>query len=290
MNRFYLIDKPIWISSFDVIRKLRKKLNIKKMWHTWTLDPLASGLVLVATWKYTKLIPYLEKDIKTYEYVLNLSWNTESLDLWEEVIGLSCVDNNILKEKITDVTIQRAIDTKFIWKISQIPPKFSALKINWQRAYKLARDWKDVEIKKREIEVFSHELLNFSYPEVKLRATVSAWSYIRTLWNDLWYEIGLWWYLTYLRRVSMSWLSVDDSQWLDDFDENSYVDIKSLFSKFEFIELTEAEILDISWWKFIPKKDYMNDSEQYFVIDNWELVSVVEVRGDIIKAKINIKS
>ena len=74
MNRFYLIDKPLNVTSFDVIRILRKKLNIRKMWHTWTLDPLATGGLLIATWNYTKLIPYFDKDTKQYEFDINLDW------------------------------------------------------------------------------------------------------------------------------------------------------------------------------------------------------------------------
>ncbi len=72
MNWFYFIDKPIWITSFDVIFKLRRKFNNKRGWHTWTLDPLASGVLIVAIWEYTKLIPYFEKDEKEYEFKVNL--------------------------------------------------------------------------------------------------------------------------------------------------------------------------------------------------------------------------
>ena len=85
MNNFYLIDKPLEYSSFDIIRVLRKKLNIRKMWHTWTLDPLATGGLLIATWNYTKLIPYFEKDKKTYEFTINLDGVTESFDLAEKI-------------------------------------------------------------------------------------------------------------------------------------------------------------------------------------------------------------
>lgn len=89
MNVFYLIDKPIWISSFDIIRDLRKKLDTRKMWHTWTLDPLASGLVLIAVWNYTKLIPYLEKDSKKYEFKIWLDGVSESFDLGTDVQYIS---------------------------------------------------------------------------------------------------------------------------------------------------------------------------------------------------------
>lgn len=82
---FYLIDKPLEYTSFDILRVLRKKLNIKKMWHTGTLDPLATGGLLIAVWNYTKLIPYFEKDTKEYEFSLNFDGISDSYDLWTPV-------------------------------------------------------------------------------------------------------------------------------------------------------------------------------------------------------------
>jgi len=87
INRFYYIDKPIGLTSFDVLRQMRKKLNMKKMWHTGTLDPLATGGLLVAVWNYTKLIPYFEKDSKEYIFTVELNWVTPSF--WWNLLNLS---------------------------------------------------------------------------------------------------------------------------------------------------------------------------------------------------------
>ena len=103
---FFLIDKPLNITSFDVLRDLRKKIHIKKMWHTWTLDPLASGLLLAAIGDYTKLIPYFEKDVKEYEFSVCLDWTTESLDLEKEVQFLSAEAQEKFKNEITLEKIQ----------------------------------------------------------------------------------------------------------------------------------------------------------------------------------------
>ena len=97
MNAFFLIDKSLNITSFDVIRILRKKLNIKKIWHTWTLDPLATGGLLIAVWNYTKLIPYFEKDSKTYEFEVSFDGETDSFDLWTEVAYLTEEEKDIFK-------------------------------------------------------------------------------------------------------------------------------------------------------------------------------------------------
>lgn len=288
MNKFFLVDKPHEISSFDIIRKLRKKLNIKKMWHTWTLDPLATGLVLVAVWGYTKLIPYLEKSDKVYEYTLNLSGTTESLDLWEEIKLFPESDLKNLEKTLTLEIIKDLVKTEFTWNLKQIPPKYSALKIDWKRAYELAREWAYVKMKEREITVFSHEVLDFSFPEITLKAKVSAGSYIRTLAYDIGSRLLSWAYVTSLRRIWIDNLQVSDSQKLDELDSEKPLDFYKLFPKDKIINLTDSEILDIKWWKFLDKKDFMKPGEFYFVEKNSEIISVIEVKEDYIKAKVNI--
>lgn len=132
-NWFYLIDKPLWISSFDVIRKLRKITNIKKMWHTWTLDPLASGLLLLAFWNYTKLIPYFEKDIKEYEFKVKLDWTTPTFDMEYEPDLIQEDLQEKYKNELTIDKIDEVLKNNFLWKITQIPPKYSAIKIWWKK-------------------------------------------------------------------------------------------------------------------------------------------------------------
>lgn len=287
-NRFYLIDKPVWISSFDVIRQLRKKLQIKKMGHTGTLDPLASGLLLVAVWNYTKLIPYLEKSEKEYEYTLNLSWVTESMDMWEDIEAFDSEFLWELEKSLTKEEIEDVVKNKFLGHISQIPPKYSALKINWKRAYELAREWKEVEIKKRDINVLSHELLSFDFPEATLKARVSAGSYIRSLAYDIGCEVWEWAFVTELRRTWMDNLTLSEAVSLDNFDENKSLDLTKLFDESKFIELEEWELKLIKMWLFIQNKDFMKEGDEYFVMKDWNIVSVIEVRKDEFKAKVNI--
>lgn len=287
-NRFFLIDKPIWISSFDVIRNLRRTLNIKKMGHTGTLDPLASGLLLVATWNYTKLIPFLEKSKKTYNYTLNLSWTTESLDLWTEVELFPLGRVKEMSETLTKEGIEDVVSSSFIWNLTQVPPKYSALKINWKRAYELAREGKDVEIKSREIKVLSHIVNEFSFPEINLTACVSAGSYIRTLAYDIWLNLWEWAYVSFLRRVWIDDLSIEESVSLGDVTLENFLPINRLFPEDKFINLDDAELTDVLWWKFLPLKDYMSAWDIYFVEKHWEIVSVIECRENEFKAKTNI--
>ena len=215
MNNFYLIDKPIWKSSFDIIRQLRRDLQIKKMWHTGTLDPLASWCLLVATWWYTKLIPYLEKDEKEYEFDVMLDGETDSFDFGEPV---RYIDRELFKKKKKEITrekIEGILKENFSWIITQIPPKYSAIKVDGKRAYALAREWKQVKISPREVEIQYIELWEFVYPKCCLRACVSAWTYIRSIAAELWSILGSGWYISRLRRTKIWTLSIDEGGTLE---------------------------------------------------------------------------
>ena len=287
-NWFYLIDKPLKITSFDILRDLKKKLNIKKMWHTWTLDPLASGLVLVAVWNYTKLINYLEKDKKTYEFKLNLDWVTDSFDLQTEINFLSEEKQKKAKKEITKEKIKEILQKKFSWKINQIPPKYSALKINWKRAYNLAREWKNFELKSREVEIFNIKILDFSYPELFLKAEVSAWTYIRSIAFDLWKILWIWAYITYLRRTKIWNLSLKDSQKLEEFSEEKNLSLKKIFPNKKIISLPEKIIQRMNNWletfyKF--ENNLIENNEEFFVWDENKITNIVKYENWILKAK-----
>lgn len=285
MNKFYLVDKPLGISSFDVIRKLRKILNISKMWHTWTLDPLATGGLLIAIWNYTKLIPYFEKDHKTYEFSLNLDWVTDSFDLAEEIKFLDKEKILYFKNNLKKEEIQKILDNKFTGLISQVPPKYSALKINWKKACDLVRRWEDVKIKSRKIEIFSIEILSYKYPELTLRAKVSAWTYIRSIAHDLWQYLWTWAYVTKLRRTKI-W-DLDISFWnnLNSFDKENNLNISEIFKNKNFIELDENVLKKINnWLKVYQKFDY-KIGEDLFVFNWQEVTNIVEYSWDFLFAK-----
>ena len=276
MNKFYLIDKPIWISSFDIIRNLRKKLNTKKIWHTWTLDPLATWGVVLAVWNYTKLIPYLEKDRKTYEFTVNIDWITDSFDLAEKIEYLDKKSQKKYKKEITKEKLEEILKNKFTWEITQIPPKYSALKINWQRAYKLAREWKEIVMKSRNITIFRIELLDYNYPKITLSAEVSAGTYIRSIAMELWEILGTGWYITELRRTKIWELDINLSQKLDYFDENNILDIKKLFKNKNFINLENNILEKINNWMSVFWDFNFPKFEDLFVFKGKDIKNIVE--------------
>jgi len=274
---FYLIDKPLDYTSFDVLRVLKKKLNTKKMWHTGTLDPLATGGLLIAIWNYTKLIPYFEKDTKEYEFSVNFDGISDSYDLWTSVNYISKSEMDLAKQDITSKKINDLLKNKFTWEIKQIPPKYSALKINWRKAIDMIVWWKtDFEMKERTCFIHEIELLSYLYPCAKFRAKVSAWTYIRTIAYDLWRIFGTWAYVTELRRTKVWNLDLSLSQTLENFDKDNYFDLKMLFKNKNFIELDLEVLNELNLWKKVELDCDYKIGEEMFVFD-WKNVTNIVV-------------
>ena len=199
-NQIILIDKPAGISSFGAVAKVRRELTQEfghkiKVGHTGTLDPFATGLLILLTGKMTKKSHEFLKLDKIYEATLKLGYTSTTGDPEGEIKKLN--DNNI---KIDE--IKKTIKT-FIGEIEQTPPKYSAIKINGERAYKLARKNKDFEIPSRTVEIYNIKILKYNYPELKIRTHVSSGTYIRTLAEDIGKKLGTGAYLISLRRIKI---------------------------------------------------------------------------------------
>src|SRR5690606_28715140 len=179
-----LIDKPLGWSSFQAVNslkwKIRKKFQLKKIkiGHAGTLDPLATGLLLICTGKSTKTINELQGQIKEYTGTITLGGTTPSYDLETEITQNLPIDH-ITEELIHSTTAQ------FIGDIEQIPPVFSALKKDGKRLYEYAREGKDVEIKKRKVTITEFEITAVELPLVHFRVVCSKGTYIRSLAHDL---------------------------------------------------------------------------------------------------------
>lgn len=250
MNGFLLVDKPEGKTSFDVCWKVRKHLNTKKVGHTGTLDPFATGLLVVAVGKATKFIPYLEKASKTYEATFCLGKTTETLDTEGDVI-----DFNVEAEgkKLKKEEVKKVLNEYFTGKIEQVPPKFSALKINGQRAYDLARKGEEVVMKTRPAEVISCELISFEWPYVRVKIEVGAGFYVRSMARDLGYhllkdfseqirELKAGGYCTQLRRTKVGDLDICDAEPLEMI--TMPIDPQYIFSHIEKRELPVEFVQD----------------------------------------------
>lgn len=255
------------------------------MWHTWTLDPLATGGLLVAVWNYTKLIPYFEKDTKEYEFSVNFDWVSESFDLWTKIQFISEIDQKQAKNNITKEKIKELLEKYFTWTIKQVPPKYSALKLWGKRALERIKAWEDFEMKSREITINKIELLEYKYPEASFRASVTAWTYIRSIAFDLWELLWTGWYITKLRRTKIWALDINLWQSLDDFDETKFLDIKELFKNKEFISLDEKTLEKINHWlKVEGKFDYKVWEDLFVYVDN-KVTNIIQYDWTILSPK-----
>lgn len=198
MDGIILVDKPAGISSFGVVARVRWLLGQQaghkvKVGHTGTLDPFATGLMIVVVGSYCKRAAEFSKLDKTYEATLRLGTTSTTGDPEGEL-------NNI-SDRQPDAAGLRAALQKFAGRINQTPPSYSAIKINGVRAYKLARAGEVVDMPLREVTIHRLELLGYAYPEVDIRTHVSSGTYIRTLAEDIGRELGVGAYLTALRRT-----------------------------------------------------------------------------------------
>lgn len=208
-DQIILIDKPAGISSFGIVAKVRAGLRDKfghkvKVGHTGTLDPFATGLLILLSGKMTKKSNEFLKLDKVYEATMRLGYTSTTGDPEGEITKLA-------DKKIDINTIKNTLEN-FAGKIQQTPPRFSAIKINGQRAYKLARANKDFEIPSRQVEIYSIKILEYNYPALKIETHVSSGTYIRTLAEDIGKQLGTGAYLTSLRRISVGKFNVRDAQ------------------------------------------------------------------------------
>ena len=203
-----LVDKPAGWTSFDVVAKIRGQIRSEyrergetptkrqlRVGHTGTLDPFATGVLIILLGDATKRSDEFLKLDKVYEATIHLGATSTTGDPEGEITAVS-------SEQPSLETVQQAVQ-QFRGEITQTPPSYSAIKINGQRAYKLARQGKDVVIPSRKVTIYSIELLDYRYPELTIRADVSSGTYIRTLASDIGEQLGTGAYCQALRRTAV---------------------------------------------------------------------------------------
>ncbi|MBT2557380.1 tRNA pseudouridine(55) synthase TruB [Hymenobacter sp. ISL-91] len=173
-----LVDKPLTWSSFDVVRKVKNTLRIRKIGHAGTLDPLATGLLILCTGKKTKQIDLIQAQQKEYTGTFRLGQTTPSFDLETPV------DQERPYAHLTEAAIRAAV-AQFVGEITQTPPVFSAVKVNGERAYEVARRGEEAVIKSKQVTVVGFELTRIALPEIDFRISCSKGTYIRSLARDL---------------------------------------------------------------------------------------------------------
>ncbi|WP_338999565.1 tRNA pseudouridine(55) synthase TruB [Fusobacterium animalis] len=241
MEGIIVVNKPKGITSFDVIRKLKKILKTKKIGHTGTLDPLATGVMLVCVGKATKLASDLEAKDKIYIADFDIGYATDTYD----IEGKKIAENTI---EISKENLEQSIK-KFIGNIKQIPPMYSAIKIDGNKLYHLARKGIEVERPERNVTIEYINLLDFKDNKVKIETKVSKGCYIRSLIYDIGQDLGTYATMTALQRKQVGDYSLENSYSLEQIEKmvlnNDFKFLKTIeeiFSYDKYSLQTEKEL------------------------------------------------
>ncbi|GAA4825660.1 tRNA pseudouridine(55) synthase TruB [Algivirga pacifica] len=207
-----LIDKPYEWTSFDVVNKVRYAVKVKKVGHAGTLDPLATGLLILCTGKMTKQIQYIQAEEKEYVGQMVIGETRPSVDMETEV------DSTTDYSHITEEDVRKLLP-EFTGLIQQIPPAHSAVKVGGKRAYNAAREGKEIKIDPREVEIKELEILHIDFPTIDFRMVCSKGTYVRSFVRDFGEKLGVGAYMSGLRRTRIGEHKLTDAYALDKFIE-----------------------------------------------------------------------
>ena len=281
MFGFLSVYKPVSKTSHDVVAYFRKLLKIKKIGHTGTLDPFAEGVLPICIGNSTRLIEYLPDD-KAYLAFVQFGKATDSYDIEGNVIFQS--DKKVAKEDV-----EQALK-KFEGDIEQLPPIYSAIKVNGKKLYEYAREGKSVEIKSRKVTIYKIELKNFDYDnqEAQVYVECSKGTYIRSIANDLGQVLGCGGYLTRLIRTKAGKFLLENSKKMEDFlskeiVENNLIEPISMLN-YETYSLNDSEKIDISNGKPLLNKSIKN-AENLILVYNDCIKAIASSSNGCIKVK-----
>ena len=240
MNGLLIINKPKGYTSHDVVNVLRKKLNTKKVGHTGTLDPNATGVLPILVGAATKISKYLIEHEKTYIATIVLGKKTDTGDIEGKIIeedsNLMDVDENELEKVIKS----------FLGKQTQIPPMYSAIKVDGKKLYEYAREGKTVEVKPREIEILDINLIGYENNEIEFSVRCSKGTYIRTLCEDIAKKLGTIGYMKELQRTSVNEFNIEDSISLEELENinvlEKIISIEEIFKDKPIIDLNNRKL------------------------------------------------
>jgi len=274
-----LVDKPAGITSFAVIRLLRKITGIKKIGHTGTLDPFASGLLPICLGKATRIASKLTSSSKEYLVKMQLGIKTETGDTEGKIQEKQ--DISVIPRKQIDEIIPQ------ILKISrQIPPKFSAIKIDGKRAYKLARENKEMVLKPRSVQIIDFEIIAYEYPILTYRTNVSKGTYIRVLSETIAEMLGTIGTTIELRRTRIGFLDVAGSTKLDSITQENWQKILKPLPEI-FPDITKKEIADVTTFRnggFLEVEDE-DCTEIMIMSEDGKCLGLARIEGGLLKPK-----
>lgn len=283
MNGLLIINKSKGYTSHDVVNVLRKKLNTKKVGHTGTLDPNATGVLQILVGTGTKISKYLVEHEKTYIATIELGKKTDTGDAEgktiEEDMCLRDIDEKEVKEVIKS----------FLGKQSQIPPMYSAIKVDGKKLYEYAREGKTVEVKPREIEIIDINLIQYKKNEIKFSVRCSKGTYIRTLCEDISKKLGTIGYMKELQRISVNQFNIENSIKLEELEKVNVIEkiisIEEIFKDKPRIDLNNRK-LEL-FLNGVQLTHDLND-ELYRIYNNDKFIGLGIVKNKLLKRDIVI--
>lgn len=245
MDGVIVINKPVDITSFQVVSKVKRTTKEKKAGHTGTLDPMATGVLPIVLGKATKLSDYIMEGTKEYIAEITFGKSYDTLDITGNITQESTEEeiksSNVFNEKKLNEAL-----SKFIGKQDQIPPMFSAIKKDGVKMYNLARKGIEIELEPRKIEIYEIEVLDITYPKIKIRVSCSKGTYIRSLIRDIGKVFNINCAMSSLERTKTGSFNISDSVKLDDLtcetSEKFLIYLEDLLSDFQKIELEDKFI------------------------------------------------
>lgn len=239
MDGIILINKPLNCTSHDVVNKVRKICHTKKVGHCGTLDPLASGVLVLCINKATKALQFITSEDKEYIATITLGKATDTYDLEGKITSE--------KEYQNDLTLKQVEETlkTFLGKQKQVPPIYSAIKVNGKKLYEYARNNEKVEIEPRDIEIYSLELLSFEKNEIKIKTHCSKGTYIRSLCVDIASALGYPGVMSSLIRTKSGHFALDDCITLEELEQNpnQCIPIEEAFKDFKSMIIEDEKIV-----------------------------------------------
>ena len=240
MDGIVIINKEKEYTSHDVVAKVKKILNEKKVGHTGTLDPNATGVLPILLGKGTKLSKYLINHNKIYEATLKLGEKTDTAD----IEGKITEEKDVKKENLSQENVTKVLK-EFIGKSKQVPPMYSAIKVNGKKLYEYARKGQTIEIKPREIEIYGIELLNINNNEISFRVHCSKGTYIRTLCENIAEKLETVGYMKELKRIEVGEFNIKNAITLKELEskkEKALISIEEFLKDKQLINLNSKKV------------------------------------------------
>ena len=267
------INKPQGITSFDVVNKISKLFGIKRVGHTGTLDPLATGVMLVTVGKATKIVELLTAKDKEYIAEFELGYKTDTLDVEGEALDRKSIPDSIDMEEVLN---------SFKKTYLQEVPIYSAIKVNGKKLYEYARNNIDVELPKKEVTIKEIELLEENNNKYKFKTLVSKGTYIRSLINDIGLSLNTYATMTNLERTKQGLVKIEDTNTLEDIENNNYsIHFIDEVLDYKVIEVENELLKDISNGVKVPDK--WNITDKVIFKSNNKIIGIYEKDEDMLK-------